>query len=271
MELILLKAALLFYLLGTVAFLLPFLSSRALPRWLGPGLLLAAFSCHAGAILSRSVTAGYIAVTNFYEALSFFACLTAGLCLLVQLRTPVVLLGAVVSPIVFLLTLTTFVFYANVQTLPPSLHSPWLPIHVTLAFLGYAVFGVAFSASFLYLVQEKQLKTKKARLLFRRLPSLETLDDLNYRSLSWGFPLLTLGILSGAVWAQYAWGQFWLWEPRLVLSVLTWVLYALLLYYRTAGWQGRRAAALTIICFAVLLVSFLGVRLLPGRHGGQFG
>ena len=271
MELILLKAALLFYLLGTVAFLLPFLSRRALPRWLGPGLLLAAFSCHAGAILSRSVTAGYIAVTNFYEALSFFACLTAGLCLLVQLRTPVVLLGAVVSPIVFLLTLTTFVFYANVQTLPPSLHSPWLPIHVTLAFLGYAVFGVAFSASFLYLVQEKQLKTKKARLLFRRLPSLETLDDLNYRSLSWGFPLLTLGILSGAVWAQYAWGQFWLWEPRLVLSVLTWVLYALLLYYRTAGWQGRRAAALTIICFAVLLVSFLGVRLLPGRHGGQFG
>jgi ABC-type transport system involved in cytochrome c biogenesis permease subunit len=100
---------------------------------------------------------------------------------------------------------------------------------------------------------------------------IETLDELNYRSLSWGFPLLTLGILSGAVWAEYAWGHFWLWEPRLVLSVLTWVLYALLLYYRTAGWQGRRAAALTIICFAVLLVSFLGVRLLPGRHGGQFG
>ena len=110
MELILLKAALLFYLLSTVAFLLPFLSSRALPRWLGPGLLLAAFSCHAGAILSRSVTAGYIAVTNSYEALSFFACLTAGLCLLVQLRTPVVLLGAVVSPIVFLLALTACVF-----------------------------------------------------------------------------------------------------------------------------------------------------------------
>ncbi len=271
MELILLKVALLFYLLSTVAFLLPFLASRAVPRWLGPGLLLIAFSCHFGAILGRSVTAGYIAVTSSYEAVSFFACLTTALCLLVQLRTPVVLLGAVVSPIAFLLTLTAFFFYANVQTLPPSLHSPWLPVHVTLAFLGYAVFGVAFSASLLYLVQEKQLKAKKAHALFRRLPSLETLDELNYRSLSWGFPLLTLGILSGAVWAEYAWGHFWLWEPRLVLSVLTWVLYALLLYYRTAGWQGRRAAALTIICFAVLLVSFLGVRLLPGRHGGQFG
>lgn len=271
MEILLLKTALLFYLLSTAAFLLPFLSRRVVPTWIGPGVLLAAFSCHVGAILGRSLTGGYIAVTNFYEAMSFLACLITGLCLLVQLRTPVVLLGAVLSPIAFVLTLAAFVFYANVQTLPPSLHSPWLPIHVTLAFLGYAVFGVAFSASLLYLVQEKQLKAKKSRLLFRRLPSLETLDELNYRSLSWGFPLLTLGILSGAVWAEYAWGQFWLWEPRLVLSVLTWVLYALLLYYRTAGWRGRRAAALTIVCFAVLLISFLGVRLLPGRHGGHFG
>ena len=271
MELFLLNAALVFYLLSTGAFLLPFLFRRVVPQWLGPGLLLIAFSCHTGAILGRSLTAGYIAVTNFYEAMSFFAWLMAALCVFVQLRTPVVLLGAVVSPIAFLLTLAAFVFYANVQTLPPSLHSRWLPVHVTLAFLGYAVFGVAFSASLLYLVQEKQLKAKKSHALFRRLPSLETLDELNYRSLSWGFPLLTLAILSGAVWAEYAWGQFWLWEPRLVLSVLTWVLYALLLYYRTAGWQGRRAAALTIVCFAVLLVSFLGVRLLPGRHGGQFG
>lgn len=271
MELILLEAALLLYLLSTGAFLLPFLSRRAVPRGLGSGLLLLAALCHMGAILTRSLTAGYIAVTNSYEAMSFFAFLTAGLCLLVQLRTPVTLLGAVVSPIAFLLTFAAFFFYAKVQTLPPSLHSPWLPVHVTLAFLGYAVFGVAFSASLLYLVQEKQLKAKKAHALFRRLPSLETLDELNYRSLSWGFPLLTLGILSGAVWAEYAWGHFWLWEPRLVLSVLTWILYALLLYYRTAGWQGRRAAALTIVCFALLLVSFLGVRFLPGRHGGQFG
>lgn len=271
MELILLNATLVFYLLSTGAFLLPFLSRHAVPQWVGSTLLLVAFFCHSGAILGRSLTAGYIAVTSSYEAMSFFAWLMAAMSVFVQLRTPVVLLGAVVSPIAFLLTLTAFVFYANIQALPPSLQSAWLPVHVTLAFLGYAVFGVAFSASLLYLVQEKQLKAKKAHAIFRRLPSLETLDELNYRSLSWGFPLLTLAILSGAVWAEYAWGHFWLWEPRLVLSVLTWALYALLLYYRTAGWRGRRAAALTIVCFAVLLVSFLGVRLLPGRHGGQFG
>ncbi|MGH7964271.1 MAG: cytochrome c biogenesis protein CcsA, partial [Candidatus Binatia bacterium] len=80
------------------------------------------------------------------------------------------------------------------------------------------------------------------------------------------------GILSGAVWAEYVWGHFWHWEPRQVLSLVTWILYALLLHYRTTGWRGRRAATLTIICFAVLVVSFLSVQLLfPGRHGGEFG
>ena len=98
------------------------------------------------------------------------------------------------------------------------------------------------------------------------------MDNLNYRILSWKVPLLPLGILSGAVWAEYTWGQFWIWEPRPVLSLLTWVLYALLSPYRTAGWRGRRAAALTIVCFVVLVGSFLSVRLLfPGRHGGGFG
>jgi cytochrome c-type biogenesis protein CcsB len=273
MEVFLLKAALFFYLLSTGAFLLPLLSKRVVPRTIGPGLLFAAFLSHAAAIVVRSLAAGYIAVTNAHEAVSFFACLIAGLCLLVQLRTrtSLALLGAVVSPIGFILTLGAFVFYTQVRDLPPVLQSVWMPVHVTLALLGNAVFGLAFSASLLYLVQEKQLKAKKGRTLFLRLPSLETLDELNYRSLSWGFPLLTLGILSGAVWAEYAWGHFWVWEPRLLLSVLTWVLYAFLLHYRTVGWRGRRAAALTIVCFAVLFISFLGVRFLPGRHGGQFG
>ncbi len=271
MEVILLKIALLFYLLSTGAFLLPLLSRRVVPGVVGPGLLLAAFLSHAGAIAVRSLAVGYIAVTNSHEAVSFFACLIAGLCLLVQMRTSLTLLGAVVSPIGFIMTLGAFVFYTQVRDLPPVLQSAWMPIHVTFALLGNAVFGLAFSASLLYLVQEKQLKSKKGRSLFLRLPSLETLDELNYRSLSWGFPLLTLGILTGAAWAEYAWGQFWIWEPRLLLSVLTWVLYAFLLHYRTAGWRGRRAAALTIVCFAVLFISFLGVRFLPGRHGGQFG
>lgn len=272
MEIWLLQAALLFYLLSTVGFVLALLSEHAFFRTLAPLLLLGAFILHVGAITARSVDAGYIAVTNFYEAVSFFACLTTGICLLVQWRTPVSILGAVVSPLGFVLTLGVFIFYSHVRDLPQNLHSVWLPVHVILAFLGNAVFCLAFSVSLVYLVQEKQLKGKKVGAFFRRLPSLETLDDLNYHSLVWGFGLLTLGILTGAVWAEFSWGQFWIWEPRPVLSLVTWILYGLLLHYRTVGWRGRRAATLTIACFAILVASFLSVNLLfSGRHGGQYG
>jgi cytochrome c-type biogenesis protein CcsB len=272
MEILLLQGAIGFYLFSTAAFLWPLMSARTAPRLLAPVLLCVAFLAHAGSITARSVAAGYIAVIDSYEAVSFFSCLMAGVYLVAQLRAPVAILGAVVSPLCAVLTTGAFVFYTRARGLPPTLHSAWLPIHVTLAFLGNAVFGVAFSASLVYLLQERQLKGKKGHLLFRRLPSLETLDNLNYRVLSWGFVLLTLGILTGAVWAEYVWGTFWLWEPRPVLSLVTWVMYALLLHYRTAGWRGRRAAALTIACFVVLVGSFFGVKLLfPGRHGGAFG
>lgn len=273
METPLLKATLTLYLLGTVSFILHLIRPTSLLRTLSPSLLFTAFLVHAGAILSRSHTAGYITATNFYEALSFFAWLTVGIYLLVQLRYHLTVLGAVVSPLAFVLTLGAFVFYRGVGDLPLNLQSPWLfSFHISSAFLGNAVFALAFSVSLLYLVQESQLKGKKGYTVFRRLPSLEMLDELNYRSLTWGFLLLTLGIISGAVWAEYSWGQFWTWEPRQVLSLLTWILYALLLHYRTVGWRGKRAARLTILCFAILVVSFLSVNLFfPGRHGGEFG
>lgn len=271
MEILLLTSALGFYLLSTVGFLLALLSPQQNFRRVAPGLLLVACAAHAGAIGARSLSVGYIAVTSPYEAVSFFTWMTSGLFLLVQWRSSLRVLGAVVSPIGFVLTLGVFVFYTQARALPPALQSSWLPVHVTLAFLGNAVFCVAFFASLIYVFQEKQLKGKKMGGVFRHLPALETLDKLNYRSLSWGFPLLTLGIVSGAVWAQHAWGHFWIWEPRPVLSLLSWVLYAFLLHYRSVGWRGRRAATLTIVCFTVLLVSFLGVQLLPGRHGGEFG
>ena len=271
MEIVLLTSALVFYLLSTVGFLLALVSPQQFFGRIAPGLLLVACAAHGGAIMVRSLSVGYIAVTNPYEAVSFFTWMTSGLFLLVQWRSSLTVLGAVVSPIGFVLTLGVFVLYTQARALPPAMQSGWLPVHVTLAFLGNAVFCVAFFASLIYVFQEKRLKGKKIGGVLRHLPSLETLDKLNYRSLSWGFPLLTLGIVSGAVWARHAWGHFWIWEPRPVLSLVSWVLYAFLLHYRSVGWRGRRAATLTIVCFAVLLVSFLGVRFLPGRHGGEFG
>ena len=122
----------------------------------------------------------------------------------------------------------------------------------------------------------------RARALFKitcrfkpvgKLPSLEKLDRINYRLPGWGFVLLSLAMVTGAIWAANAWGRFWSWEPRESWSLITWVLYAALLESRlTVGWRGRRAATLTIVVFAVLVGSFVGVSLLyPGKHGGSFG
>jgi ABC-type transport system involved in cytochrome c biogenesis permease subunit len=141
-----------------------------------------------------------------------------------------------------------------------------------LSVLGDAVFALAFSASLLYLVQERRLKARRAPAVLRYLPSLETLDQVNYRCLVWGLILLTLGMVSGIVWAHTAWGRFWSSDPKVILSLVIWGIYVVLLQGRmTAGWRGRWAATLTIAGFAVIVLSLVGVNALAlGRHGKAF-
>ncbi len=232
------------------------------------------FGMHAAAIFVRYRQLGVLPVTTFYEGLSFFAWLTVGIYIAVGSRYKLTAIGAVVSPLAFLLTLAATMLNETGEQVPEVLRSPWLPVHVTLAFLGNAVFAFAFAVSVVYLLQESLLKSRRRGWMIRRLPSLEQLDRLNYRCLAWGFPLLSLGIVSGAIWAANQWGRFWSWEPREVLSLFTWLIYAGLLQFRwTAGLRGRRAATLTIVGFALVVASYLSINLLPlpGLHGGGFG
>jgi cytochrome c-type biogenesis protein CcsB len=272
MELVLLRVAIALYLGGTVAALVGIAVRQDLPRTLLPWLLTGGFLAHGASIAVRSWTAGHMAVTTLDEALSFLALLLVAVFLLVQLRRPLVALGAVVSPLAFGLTLAADAVYRGARPLPPVLDSAWLPVHVVLSFLGDAVFAIAFSASLLYLLQERRLKAHRGRGVLRSLPSLETLDRLNYACLVWGLILLTLGILSGIVWAHTAWRGFWSSDPKLVFSLVTWGIYVVLLQGRmTAGWRGRWAATLTIAGFAVIVVSLVGVNVLAlGQHGKAF-
>jgi cytochrome c-type biogenesis protein CcsB len=272
MELLLLKSALVAYVAAAAAFVLGLTTYRDRMRIIAPVMLAAAFGAHGVSIAARSVTAGHVAVTTQFEALSFFAWLIVGVYLFVQTRYPLPAVGAVVTALAFMVTLGSFAFYTGVRDLPPNLRSAWLTVHVLLATLGNAVLALAFSVSLVYLFHERQLKEKRVGPLARRLPPLESLDRLNYRALVWGFPLLTLGIVTGAFWGKHSWGRFWSWDEREVFSLVTWILYAVLLEARmVAGWRGRRAATMTIVGFAVLLVSFIfGHMLLPGRHGGTF-
>jgi len=237
---------------------------------LGAGALLQLIEFANGAFQT-----GNLPVIDFAQSLSFLAWLTAlvGLIVIVRFRMQVV--GTFVAPIVFIvLGAATLTMRDGRLPVPVTLRSAWLPIHVTLAFLGYALFVLAAGVSLVYLVYERRLKAKRLSLNDGgAAPSLEKLDRVNYHLLGWGFLMLTLAILSGAIWADTIWGHFWSWEPQESWSLVIWLLYAALLESRlTIGWRGRRAAALTIILFSVLVGSFLGVSLVtPGKHGGSFG
>lgn len=272
MEVQLLEAALVAYLVAAAGFGYHLLRAQEGPRRIAMAALGLAFVAHGASIVVRSLDGGYVAVTTEHEALSYFAWLIVGVYLGVQLRYRLPAVGAIIAPVAFVATLTAFALTTGVRELPPNLRSAWLPVHVTLAFLGNAVLGLAFCVSVVYLFRERLLKERRVGGPLGGLPSLESLDRLNYQALVYGFPLLTLGIITGALWGKMSWGRFWSWEEREVFSLVTWLLYAGLLQARlVVGWRGRRAAWLTIVGFAVVLISFMsGQVLFPGKHHGSF-
>ncbi|SDD76444.1 c-type cytochrome biogenesis protein CcsB [Desulfuromonas thiophila] len=268
MNILLYKVALLLYLVATLLALVSAVRNRPERSSWSMTALLLAFTVHSLTLLVRYLEAGYTPVTNLHESLSFFAWTLAGVFTLVNWRLRMDVLAVTTCTFILVLMLFGSLIPMQTQPLNPALDSFWLPIHVGLAFLGNAVFTVAFVAGVFYLVQERMLKSKKFSALYYRLPSLETLDSLNYRCLTFGFPLMTMGIISGAVWAESAWGTYWSWDPKEAWALITWFLYAALLHGRlTVGWRGRRAAIFAIIGFLFVLFTFLGVNLLlPGLH-----
>ncbi len=271
MDVTLLKITAGLYLLATGSFIVYLIFLKGIFSRLAPLLLLGGFLIQTAALALHFFQTGYLAVTELREALSFYSWLMVGAYLLVQLKYDVTVLGAIIAPLAFLMSVAVFTFSAGSEALSPAFKSYWLPLHVTFAFLGNAVFALAFGVSLVYLLQEYQLKNKKITILYKRFPSLETLDQLNYRFLVWGFPLMTLGIITGSLWAGVQWGRYWSWEPREISSAITWLFFGILLHGRVSGLRGKKAAVWTIVGFVVVLGYFLwGDMLFPTRHAGTF-
>jgi cytochrome c-type biogenesis protein CcsB len=262
------KIATLFYFLGALTYLSYILFFKKTLSGIAVVMVLVGFISHTFALITRFAEAGYTPVTNLYESLSFFAWLITGVLLLVNLKYRIRALGAFLAPVALILMLFALALPKQILPLAPVLKSFWHPFHVIFAFAGNAVFTLTFCCGVMYLIQENQLKTKKMGAIAKRLPSLNVLDDLGYQSLTFGFPLLTLGIITGAIWAEYAWGRYWGWDPKETWSLITWFFYAALLHQRlTVGWRGRKAAIMAVVGFLAVLFTFLGVNLiLPGLH-----
>jgi cytochrome c-type biogenesis protein CcsB len=272
MDLTLLRIAVLAYIVATATAAVQLLSNRSSGRSIATAALWVGLAFQVGALVARSVAVGHFPVTSFSESLALVGVVVVCGFLGLQARWPVASLAVVIGPLALAVTLAAYTFHRGGEMVPPPLRSVLLPVHVTLAVLGNALFSMAFAVSLMYLVQEGRLKAKRldARL---RLPPLETLDRWNYRLLTWGLSLFTLAIVSGIVWAHLVWGRFWSAEPRLLWAMITWGVYAVVFQGRVAaGLRGRRAATLTIVGFATLVCSLIGVNFFtPGRHGGTFG
>jgi cytochrome c-type biogenesis protein CcsB len=211
---------------------------------------------------------GHAPLSNLYESLVFFAWTAGVIYLFVEFKYKNVLIGAFVTPIAFLA-----MAYASmspnisdrIQPLVPALKSNWLIAHVATCFFGYAAFAVAFGMSIMYLIKARNPEAMEG--IISHIPKLDVLDELTHRMVLFGFLFLTGGIITGAVWANSAWGSYWSWDPKETWSLITWFVYATLLHARLMrGWEGRQIAYLSILGFSAVLFTYFGVNLLPGLH-----
>jgi cytochrome c-type biogenesis protein CcsB len=206
----------------------------------------------------------YVPVSNQYETMALFALAIGVLYLLLEIRFRVRNVGVFVGPLPFLfLGLASLLFHSEVRPLVPALQSNWLTAHVLTCFLGYAAFALSFGVSVLYLFVSRYGKG-----LQEVFPDVKTLDEINYKAIALGFPFLSVGIITGAIWANEAWGTYWSWDPKETWSLITWLVYAAFLHARFArGWAGKRTAVLSIVGFLATLFTYFGVNFfLPGLH-----
>ena len=268
MNALLFNSTLVIYAAATVLYLSYLIKPRPMLGRICHWTISAGFLIHCGFTINRYLEAGHTPITNLHESLSFFSLSVVGIFILCERRYRVFILGSFVTPLALLILATSAAFSSTIPPLNPALKSKWLLVHTSMAFLGYAAFAISFGVSIMYLIQSHFLKKRRLGPMFQKLPPLDMLDEISYRCLTFGFPLLTFAIISGAIWAETAWGTYWSWDPKETWSLITWFIYAALLHGRlTTGWRGRKAAMLSIFGFLIMLFTFLGVNLLlPGLH-----
>ncbi len=211
---------------------------------------------------------GHIPLSNMYESLVFFSWTIAVLFIFLELKYKESIIGVFATPLIFLA-----IAYASfdpstsskIAPLLPALKSNWLAAHVITCFVGYAGFAVAFGFSLMYFCKPENPDSDS---IFNRLPAHEMIDELTYQMIVFGFLFLTLGIITGSVWANSAWGKYWTWDPKETWSLITWFIYAIFMHLRLMrGWTGKNLAWVSILGFLAVLFTYFGVNYwLSGLH-----
>ncbi len=269
MSFLLFQISCVIYFLSTAAYLVFFLSENKKIRLIARGIFFGGAVLHTLNIVFRYIEAGHTPITSTHETISFFAWATAWSYLSFRWRYTVKNLGTFVSMLVFVLMMFSAFSSREIIPLKPIFQTWWLPAHASITILAYAFFALSSIGSAMYLLQEREIKQKRFGLFYSRLPSLEVLDKLNHHCLSVGFPMLTLGMITGILWSKQAWGVYWRWDPKETWSLVTWFIYAGVMHQRfTVGWRGRRVAIISIIAFVSAIFTLWGVSFFLEGAGG---
>jgi cytochrome c-type biogenesis protein CcsB len=265
MATLLFNAAFGFYIVGLFHSAVGFLTKRPVFFRVAFLSVLVAFCLHSAFLVYRGFEEYAFPLVGMRESLAFFAW-TVTLCfLLAHRRYGFHALGLFLLPLVAALMMGTV--FVQASPAPEFVRHSWVYLHATAIFLAYGLFLVSFVIGILYLVQERELKNRKPRTFYDRLPSLGVMDELFQKSLVWGFTFMTVGLLAGILWAGHTWSGSWYRDPKVIAAVGTWGIYLLLLYVRlSAGWRGKWVAWISTFGFISVLFTFLGASYLGGQH-----
>lgn len=256
MPILWLRVALAFY---SVGLLYALLSLTKVPNWLGRIAMPAmgvGMLFHFVSLTESVLLSGQLTLTSVHNPESLLALMIMTAFMIVYLAYDTSSPGIVIFPLVFLLT---FMGATGQQPflVTPGLRTGWLFVHIAMIFTGYAGLFLSFGASLLYLLQERNLKSKQPARIMLRLPALQVIDDIGYRSLLLGFPFMTLGLIAGTIVAESTYGRLDLLDPKVLLSILMWAVYMVMLFTRwSAGWRGRKAAYLAAGAILVAITAW---------------
>ncbi len=264
-ENVLFTAAMVLYLAAMVLYFIFFAMKKEKAAQIAGIVITAAFALHTAALIVRGVGAGRLPLTNQYEFATSFAW---GICLCFLVfvhKYHFQALGTFVTPVIFFVIGYAAMQSREVRELMPALRSSWLGIHVSTAIISYGAFGVSFAVSLMFLLRQGR---ENQPFWSQHVPEDDKLDIISYRAVSLGFLFLTFVIVSGAIWAERAWGSYWSWDPKETWSLVTWIIYALYLHLRlNRGWRGRKAAVFAVAGFVCVLFTYVGVNtLIPSIH-----
>ena len=256
-------ATLVAYLLSSALYFIYLAAKKEWASKAAYAVMAGGFFVHSICITVRGILAHRLPLTNQYEFATAFAWGITLCFLFFVKRFRFDALGAFVAPVIFLIIGYASMQSREIHNLMPALKSGWLGFHVSMAIIGYGAFGVAFGVAMAFL-----LKDSVHGRIAQTIPDEKTLDLIIYRAVALGFLFLTLCMITGAIWANNAWGSYWNWDPKETWSLITWIIYAVFLHLRIRkGMAGKKAALFAVLGFVCVIFTYIGVNtLLSGLH-----